>query len=154
MNAFDYSVDSLETEILAAQEPAAPVAPTTTFLRESVRIDWVAPDDLGSAITAYNIYIKQQSGVFNLELDNCDGTDLTIRDATSCTVLVSTLKNSPFSLEWGSSIFAKVVAINAYGRSLESEVGNGAVIITYADKPVNLAETVSARSATTITFSW
>ena len=59
MNAFDYSVDSLETEILAAQEPAAPGAPTTTVLRESVRIDWVAPDDLGSAITAYNIYIKQ-----------------------------------------------------------------------------------------------
>jgi hypothetical protein len=69
-------------------------------------------------------------------------------------VLVSTLKNSPFSLEWGSSIFAKVVAINDYGRSLESPEGNGAVIITYADKPTNLAETVSARTATTITFTW
>jgi len=58
MNAFGYSSDSAEISILAAQEPAAPVAPTTTFLRETVRIDWVAPDNLGSPITAYNIYIK------------------------------------------------------------------------------------------------
>jgi hypothetical protein len=74
MNAFGYSVDSAETEILAAQMPATPVAPTTTFLRDTVRIDWTAPDDLGSPITAYNVYIKQQDGTYSLELNNCDGT--------------------------------------------------------------------------------
>jgi hypothetical protein len=67
---------------------------------------------------------------------------------------VSTLINTPFSLAWGSDIYAEVVAINDYGRSLTSDLGNGAKIIEYADKPVNLAETVSARTATTITFSW
>lgn len=30
-NAFGYSVDSLVTEILAAQEPAQPLAPISTF---------------------------------------------------------------------------------------------------------------------------
>jgi hypothetical protein len=30
-NLFDYSVYSLETVILAAQEPATPATPTTTF---------------------------------------------------------------------------------------------------------------------------
>lgn len=64
------------------------------------------------------------------------------------------MKNGPFSLEWGSSIFAKVVAINLYNRSVESPEGNGAVIITYADKPTNLSEVILARSATTITFTW
>jgi hypothetical protein len=69
-------------------------------------------------------------------------------------VLVSTLMNAPYSLTWGSSIYAKVVAYNIYGDSVISDAGNGAVIITYADAPLNLAETVSARTASTITFTW
>lgn len=89
-----------------------------------------------------------------MELNDCDGTLSTIVSAKKCTVQVSTMKNAPFSLAWGASIEAKVVAINAYGRSLDSAVGNGAVIITYADKPTNLTETVSLRSATTISFTW
>jgi cellulose 1,4-beta-cellobiosidase len=142
------------TEILAAQEPAQPLAPITTFQRETVLIEWVAPNDLGSPITAYNIYIKKSDGTFSLELNDCDGTDTTIISDTACTVLVSTLINTPFSLAWGSDIYAEVVAINDYGRSLTSESGNGAKIIYYADKPVSLTETVSDRSATSITFSW
>jgi len=49
---------------------------------------------------------------------------------------------------------AKVVAFNEYGDSLESDVGNGAVIITYADAPTSLSETIEARQADRITFSW
>jgi len=64
------------------------------------------------------------------------------------------LLNEPFSLAWGSSVVAKVVAYNLYGDSLTSESGNGAVIITYSDAPINLQETVSARTASSITFSW
>lgn len=109
------------TEILAAQEPAQPLAPITTFQRETVLIEWVAPNDLGSPITAYNIYIKKSDGTFSLELNDCDGTDTTIISDTACTVLVSTLINTPFSLAWGSDIYAEVVAINDYGRSLTSE---------------------------------
>lgn len=37
---------------------------------------------------------------------------------------------------------------------MTSVAGNGAKIIEYADKPVNLAETVSERTATSITFTW
>ena len=58
--------------------PATPVAPTTTFLRETVKINWTEPDTLGSPIKEYNVYIKQQNGTYNLELNNCDATDLTI----------------------------------------------------------------------------
>lgn len=97
--------------------PATPIAPTTTFLRDTVRIDWFVTDDMGSPINKYNVYIKKQDGTFSLELNDCDATDPTIVGDRKCTVLVSTLKNAPFSLEWGSSIFAKVVAINDYDRS-------------------------------------
>jgi hypothetical protein len=59
-----------------------------------------------------------------------------------------------FQLPWGSGVHAKVVAYNLYGDSLESAVGNGAIILTNPDAPVNLAETIASRSATSITFSW
>lgn len=69
-------------------------------------------------------------------------------------MLVSTLRDSPFSLSWGSSVYAKIIAQNIYGESIVSDAANGAVIITYADPPKDLAETVSARTASTITFTW
>ena len=74
--------------------------------------------------------------------------------SASCSVQVTSLKNPPFSLPWGSSVFVKVVAFNIYGDSLTSDVGNGAVIITYADPPVSLIETIAQRAPTSITFSW
>jgi len=65
---------------------------------------------------------------------------MTASQLTTCTVPVSVLRAAPFSLEWGSSVFAKVVAINAYGDSLASVAGNGAVITTNPDQPTNLQE--------------
>jgi hypothetical protein len=57
-------------------------------------------------------------------------------------------------LSWGSSIYAKVIAYNYYGYSNESQLGNGAVILTYPDAPINIGEITSARSASSITFDW
>lgn len=72
----------------------------------------------------------------------------------TCDVPVATLQTAPFSLPYGSSIYAKVTAYNVYGDSQTSDEGNGAVIYTYADAPVDLVEDVSARTASSITFSW
>ena len=55
---------------------------------------------------------------------------------------------------WGEHIFAKVVALNVYGPSEESDVGDGAEIITYADAPVSLAEDYSQRTATSVRLVW
>jgi hypothetical protein len=51
---------------------------------------------------------------------------------TSCIVPVSVLR-AYFGLDWGTSIYAKVIAINDYGDSLQSEEGNGAIITTDPD---------------------
>ena len=51
-------------------------------------------------------------------------------------------------------MYAKVVANNGNGDSLESVEGNGAVILTYPDSPSGLTETIASRTATSITFSW
>jgi hypothetical protein len=67
---------------------------------------------------------------------------------------VSELRGTIYNLPWGSSIFAKVIAYNIYGDSAESNVGNGALIMTYPDAPQNLLEVYSSRTATTLGLSW
>jgi hypothetical protein len=49
-NKYGYSFFSNVAEILASQIPQRPVAPVTTWLKESdeVVVTWVAPDDGGS----------------------------------------------------------------------------------------------------------
>lgn len=57
-------------------------------------------------------------------------------------------------MPWGSSIYAKVIAINYYGASVESDAGNGAIILTYPDAPVNVAEDYSKRQAYVLAITW
>jgi len=91
-------------------------------------VSWTAPDSGGSAITGYTVLIVQNDGsTYSEEVTNCGmGTNT----ATSCVIPVSALRSAPFSLDWGKSVYAKIIALNAYGGSAESVAGNGAVIIT------------------------
>jgi len=61
---------------------------------------------------------------------------------------------SPYSLNWGDSVYAKVKATNIVGDSSTSSEGNGAVILTNPDAPVSLADDVATTSATTIAMTW
>lgn len=56
--------------------------------------------------------------------------------------------SAPLNLPWGSSIKATVIATNAYGDSLVSSYGNGAIILTYPDSPVSLSNNVVVTKAT------
>jgi len=51
-------------------------------------------------------------------------------------------------------VFAKVTAYNIYGNSIESDAGNGAVITTTPDPPINLAEVYAQRTKSTLGLSW
>jgi len=67
---------------------------------------------------------------------------------------VSVLMDVPYSLPWGSNIYARVTTYNLYGDSVTSESGFEAIILRLPDAPVSLAETVSARTENSITFTW
>jgi hypothetical protein len=84
-------------------------------------------------------------------LTSCDQSSST---ATTCTIPVTVLRASPFSLAWGTSVYAKVIATNIYGNSVQSTAGNGAVITTTPDAPINLAENTSLRTKSTIGLTW
>ena len=64
------------------------------------------------------------------------------------------MRTTPFDLVWGQSVYAKVIAYNMYGDSDISDAGNGAVIFTFADAPLDLAEDPSKRTASSITVTW
>lgn len=67
------------------------------------------------------------------------------------------LRASPYNLAWGSSVYARVSAINVYQTSAYSDQTpetNKAVIITYPSKPLSLHETVADRTATAVGLAW
>lgn len=110
-------------------------------------VSWVAPNSGGSPITAYRIMIRYSDSVtFAQALTNCDGSQSAIVTAKSCSIPIAVLNSAPFNLAWGSSVYAKVSAINAYGESAMSTVGNGGLLITSPSAPINLAEDVSQRT--------
>lgn len=156
-NLFGYSLDSLPTSILAAQQPDKPAPPTTSLSGTSLTIDWVAPNDQGKVIDYYIVSILQSDlTTYSLELNDCDGSNPSIVSATQCVIDVLVLRSDPFNLPWGSKVYAKVIAHNFYGNSLESLPGAGdsGVLMTYPDAPTTLTEVVSARAADSITFTW
>jgi hypothetical protein len=120
-----------------------------------VVVTWTAPNSNGSPILGYRIYIRKSDlTTYQLETTSCDGSDAAIISAAQCLIPISTLRASPFSLPWGSSVFAQLVGYNSYGDSAISPAGNGAIILTVPDAPTSLAEVTTSRTATSITFNW
>jgi cellulase/cellobiase CelA1 len=64
------------------------------------------------------------------------------------------LRAAPFNLDWGVSVFAKLIARNVYGDSALSSAGNGAILTTRPDPPTNLSEDYLLRTATTLGLKW
>lgn len=115
-------------------------------------ISWAAPNNGGSVITSYSITIAKFDNSSYIETASCDGTLSTVVSSLSCTMASSVINGSPYLVDWGSSVYAKVSARNAYGTSIYSDAGNGAVIITIPNPPTNLNATLITTSS--IRFSW
>lgn len=120
-----------------------------------MQIDWSTPNYRGSAITAYIIKVRGSDEItYTEDTVNCDGSDPLIRDATSCQIPFTALRTTPFSLQWGSSIWAKITAVNIYGNSVVSDPGNDAIILRVPDIPLDFSNVPEVTSATQIGLSW
>jgi len=73
---------------------------------------------------------------------------------TACQIAISTLSNHLSTTNGVPVLRQKVIAFNKYGDSVFSEVGNGAIIRTYSDAPVDLVEDYSIRTPTSLGFTW
>jgi hypothetical protein len=64
------------------------------------------------------------------------------------------LTEEPFNLEWGDSVYIKVLATNVKGDSLFSLPGNGGIILRVPDIPVNLRDMPDITTAYQIGLEW
>ena len=151
-NNVGYSISSTGLAVLAAQIPDTPVAPTTAVSSSNVVISWTLPGDGSTPITGYKVEIRHSDNVsFSTEPNDCNMQASTL---LTCSVPISTLLTSPFSLLWGSSIYARVSAINIVGTSMTSASGNGAIILTNPSPPTSLANVASITSKSQIGLIW
>jgi hypothetical protein len=104
-----------------------------------VILTWDEPWNGGAAILSYTIsFLESDSVTFTEVKSICDGALSNTIATRSCTILSETFTEAPYSLEWGAHIFAKVLATNVKGDSIESFSGNGAQILRVPDAPVSL----------------
>jgi hypothetical protein len=134
--------------------PSQPAEPTTTVVANTVVFDWDAPLDNGTPITEYKILIRQADLTYVQDTSACNGANALVVQNTECTVLLSKLTAAPFLLLKGYSINIRVIASNAYGDSLTSDSGNGAVIVLVPDAPINLTNDPSITRDSVIGFTW
>ena len=153
-NLIGLSDFSSEVIIRAAAKPSTPVTPTTSVISNTaVTIAWTPPNNGGSAITSYTVWIRQSDGVtFSTELTTCNGASASVLAAASCTIPISTLQAAPFSLPWGVGVYAKVLATNIVNPSDVSTIGNGGVILTNPDSPTNLSNVAALTNAASISI--
>jgi len=154
-NAFGLSSYSQELELLFASYPSKVDAPTTTVITNYAIFNWNAPADNGTPITAYRVLIRQGGDTgFVEDKTLCDGTKFLVIQDTQCVVQLSHLSALPFQLLLGAEIQIKVMATNAYGDSVISDVGNGAIMVHVPDAPINLQDDPLTTSDSVIRFIW
>ena len=91
---------------------------------------------------------------FATDLENCNGVNAAVISALSCSVPTSVLLAAPFSLPWGSSVYAKIIATNLVNSSAASDLGNGAIMLTNPDAPLQLQNVPATTNASRIGLSW
>lgn len=120
-NIVGFGAASTSVSIRAAAVPDTPPTPLTTINADNVDITWTAPFNGGSPITAYTISVRQvDTTTFTIDITNCNGSNADIVSASACSIPISTLIAAPYSLNWGDSVYAKVVATNVVGDSVIS----------------------------------
>jgi hypothetical protein len=152
-NQFGFSDPSEVFYILCATVPDPPVAPLTVTVASDVTISWQLPNENGSPITAYKVYLRAHDGVYIQETVHCSSTTEMVA-ARSCTMPLLVLISSPYSLALGDSIYAKIVAINVYGKSVYSSAGNGATCVLVPSAPIDLLNDQTVTDTTQIAFTW
>lgn len=121
----------------------------------NIIINWTEPANNGAVITRYTISILESDGsTFTEDVTNCDGSDSTIMAARSCTIPITSLIVAPYSLVISDGVYAKISATNEKGTSAYSSQGNGGMIISAPDAPINLAENISDRTTSTLGITW
>jgi hypothetical protein len=117
------------------QAPEQPAVATLTILDVYIKISWVPPTNNYLAITSHKIIIADSTNTFIENKEVCDGASVDAMNLNFCSVPMSALWTAPFNLVYGTTIKARVIAINQRGESIASTVNtNGPIVLTVPDK--------------------
>lgn len=114
-------------------------------------IRWNTPSDQGSSITGYRVYLRRADLTYDIEHTYCDASESL---STECQIPLLQLRSDPFNLVLGNAVYTKVIAVNAYGDSPASPVGEGALIVLVPDAPVDLLNDPTVTNNQVIRLSW
>lgn len=127
----------------------------TTIVGDQVKVSWNLITDNGTPVTEYKVFIQEiGTTTYTPENTDCVGSDATVIANNECLINLSSLTISPFNVDGGDSIFAKVSATNIYGESEQSVEGNGAYYTRVPDSPISLTEDLVGKTSTTINLVW
>ena len=134
-NAHGFSTEwSPVGSAFARDKPDQPLQVATTIVNDvDVRVDWDPPYDGESPIQSYSILISDSNGNFISEAVYCSGLDPAV---THCDVPKAVLREDPFNLVQGDSVYAIVKAVNLIGEGSYSEPNSIGAIIE--DKPAKM----------------
>jgi hypothetical protein len=148
------------SDVLVVTPSAAPDkmdAIVTSIVAESgaVLLVWTAPSDNSAAITQYKVEIHDHDGAaWNEETVNCDASDATIMAAFNCSIPMSALIVSPFSLVQGDLVTARASALNSNGWSTVSDSNIGGAYVMTAPTRMNDPVRDADSSDSQIIVSW
>jgi len=77
--------------------------------------------------------LQKLDGTFNIDFTYCDGEDLETMAGMKCEIPSTSFVSTLYGLTWGDKVYAKVIAHNSYGDSLESDLSNPTILMTNPD---------------------
>jgi hypothetical protein len=90
---------------------------------------------------------------FTEETVECDGTSADVITNRSCIVNLTTLRADPYNLVLYDDIYIKIISINSYGESFQSNAGNNAYLQLVPDAPILTNDEV-VTNANEIGITW
>jgi hypothetical protein len=154
-NSYDFSSYSETLTLLSVFSPDPPTTVTTENIDDDVKISWSLPATNGLSITSYRIYIAHHDTIsYSEEKTFCKGTSSFVLTNRYCQITLDALRAAPYNLVQGDSVYARIVARNAYGSSDYSAAGNGASLQLVPEPPTSLTNDPTTTSDTTIRFTW
>lgn len=90
---------------------------------------------------------------FTEETVECDGTSSDVITNRSCIVNLTTLRADPYNLVLYDGIYIKIISINSYGESFQSNAGNNAYLQLVPDAPILTNDEV-VTNANEIGITW
>lgn len=83
-----------------------------------------------------------------------DGTQSIFMSSRTFSLFLTTHRSSPYSLVKDDGVYVKIKSVKAYGDSIYSDAGSGALIQYVPDAQINLLNDASITDYTKIGITW